>query len=296
MFTPTAKVIADSVSPDGNRLTTLEVTLHRFVLAEFNTHRAFSRNSASSRAIPYAKMRAKALETPALPLSWPGERKGMQGGEEASLETQKEFQSVWLAARDKAVQSADLLAEMGLHKSVINRLLEPFLPHTIIVSATNWTGFWAQRCHPSAQPEIRVAAEAMRAAYDASTPEKVWWGNYHLPYINEEEREQYPIKLYAPDTSQYKGLKLLQQNPLLKISAARCARVSYLTHDGKRDLDKDIELFDRLTKHSPPHASPLEHVAAASEGIVPDLFPHWTGRQLGNFHGWRQLRHQLSMN
>lgn len=284
-FYPTAKVIADSVSPTGDRVTTIEVTTHRFILAEFNTHRAFSRNSASSRAIPYQKMRAKALETPALPLSWPAEQKGMQGGEEAFPEAQREFEAVWLTARDKAVQVADQLHEMGLHKSVINRILEPFLPHTIIVSATDWQGFWDQRCHPDAQPEIRVAAEVMRDAYNASTPLELEWGDWHLPYISDEERGEFPLKTRGLDTGVYEGLKLLHINPLLKISAARCARVSYLTHDGKRDVYKDIELFERLHTHTPPHASPLEHVARASYNY-----------RKGNFHGFQQLRHALGMN
>jgi len=286
MFQPNAHVVADTITEEGDRLTTIECTIHRFVLAEFNTHRAFSRNSASSRAIPFAKMRAKALENPAVPLSWPQEQKGMQGGAELPEDVKEQAEQEWLQARDAAVESADKLFKIGVHKSVINRLLEPFLPHTIIVSATNWKGFWAQRCHPDAQPEIRAAAVAMKTAYDASTPVRIPWGGWHLPYITVEELKEFPIVM----SRNGRGLReweIVAANPLLKISAARCARVSYLTHDGVRDLDKDIELFDRLARHKPPHASPLEHVAAAGVPL--------TGALHGNFHGFTQLRHMLGM-
>lgn len=288
MFYPTAKVIADSITPDGDRLTTLEVELHRFVLAEFNTHRALSRNSASSRAIPFAKMKQKALETPALPLSWPREQKGMQGGEELSQVDQLVAEFKWLKARDAAVEVAEELHQVGVHKSVINRLLEPFLPHTIIASATDWSGFWEQRCHKDAQPEIRIAAEAMRAAYENSKPTEVFWGNFHLPYVMAEELAAFPLKLHAADGRGYREWELVKYNPLLKISAARCARVSYLTHDGVRDLEQDIALFDRLAYHKPAHASPLEHVAAAGVPMSKKI--------RGNFRGWSQLRHTLNMN
>lgn len=286
MFQPSAKVIADSINPEGNRLTTLEVEIHRFVLSEFNTHRVFSRNSASSRAIPFSKMRRKVLEAPALPLSWPNEQPGMQGGAELSEVAQKDAQEAWLLARDSAVEQADRLQGIGVHKSVINRLLEPFLSHTIIVSATNWKGFWAQRCHPDAQPEIHAAALAMKKAYDGSTPENLAWGQWHLPYVTAEERKEFPIVM----TKQGRGLReweIVAANPLLKISSARCARVSYLTHDGIRDLDKDISLFDKLARHKPPHASPLEHPALAGYPL--------RGPVVGNFNGFYQLRHVLGM-
>lgn len=286
MFAPSAKVIADSVSPLGNRLTTLEVELHRFVLAEFNTHRKFSRNSASSRAIPYSKIREKVLRSPAIPLSWPNEQKGMQGGEELSETSQITAELRWLEARDSAVDSADKLHKLGVHKSVINRLLEPFLSHTIIVSATDWSGFFAQRCHPAAQPEIRVAAEKMRQAFQDSKPDEVDWGQWHLPYTSDEERAAMPLK-FSKNGYRLQDWAFVNANPILKISAARSARVSYLTHDGVRDIEKDIDLFDKLARHVPPHASPLEHPACA-EVPQPGIFT-------GNFYGWYQLRHFLGM-
>lgn len=262
---PQATVVADSVSPDGVRLTTVEVTLHRFVLAELNTHRVFSRNSASSRAIPVRKQVARVLEDPALPVEFGSSQRGMQAGDPLTGDEHDAALRAWLAARDHAVAAVTRLQELGVHKQVTNRLLEPFMWHTVIVTATEWDGFWEQRCSPLAQPEIRVAAEAMQAAYDASTPVALALGEWHTPYLRDEDGD-------------------LDDETARRVSAARCARVSYLTHDGRRDIDKDLELYERLVTARPPHWSPLEHVATpARQGASP----------LGNLRGWRQLRHEV---
>jgi len=134
---PTASVIADSTSPSRTRLTTLEVRLHRFVLAELNTHRVFSRNSASSRAIPIAKQIERVLTDPAVPLEYGSKRTGMQAGPPLDGDALVEAQQVWLAARDSAVAAAQDLLRLGVHKQVANRLLEPFMWHTVIVSSTD---------------------------------------------------------------------------------------------------------------------------------------------------------------
>jgi len=266
-----AKVVTDSISDHGHRLTTMEVQCHRFVLAEFNTHRRFSRNSASSRAIPFQKQLQRMEELGlAYPLSWPKEQKGMQGGEEFSEESIQNLRSGWEASARGTIQMAQAMYSAGLHKSVINRLLEPFMWHKIIVSATEWQNFFDQRCSPLAQPEIRVLAEAMEVALDESSPEHIGIDNWHLPYIDEE------TILAVMDADELE----LKQEALKRISAARCARVSYLTHDGKRDIFADLDLFDKLVVAKPPHWSPLEHVA------TPDLLDiHYS-----NFDGWIQLR------
>lgn len=263
MSEPSAKVICDSVSPDGVRLTTMEVVMHRFVLAEFNTHRAFSRNSASSRAIPVHKRLKAVMEDPAVPLKWAAEQPGMQGGDEVAEIDRMAALLEWLHARDEAVGYATALMERGIHKSIANRLLEPFMWHTVVVTATEWANFFRQRCSPLAQPEIRVVAEAMQSAYLQSSPDFVGWGEWHTPYIREVE-----------DCA-------LTRADRCMVSVARCARVSYLTHDGIRDVAKDIELFDKLVTADPPHASPLEHVATPARDVAP----------AGNFEGWHQFRH-----
>lgn len=282
-FASSARILADSVSPLGYRLTTFEVKLHRFVLAELNTHRSMSRNSASSRAIPYQKMRQKALEQTAYPVSWPQEQRGMQGGEELPERTEISCRAVWGNAVEKAVAYADQLHGMGVHKSVCNRLLEPFIPHTVIITATDLDGFWKQRCHPDAQLEIRVAAEAMKRVYDESTPEPIYPGGWHLPLVDLNEDSEQIIKLIESRGGPVDAPSVLEV--LKAVSVARCARVSYLTHDGVRDIAKDLELFERLRGHTPPHASPFEHVATpAHQSDTP-----------GNFRGWYQFRHLLGL-
>lgn len=254
-----ARVLTDSVSPAGVRLTTLEVCFPRFVLSEFNTHRAFSRNSASSRAVPTNKMIERVLESPAMPVEWGVNKPGMSASEALAPDRSEEARARWLRARDSAVEHVRELQKFNVHKQIVNRLLEPFMWHTVIVSATEWDNFFALRCAPSAQPEIRVAAEHMREALDASRPSPVLPGQWHVPLILEDERDV-PIE------------------QLRKISAARCARVSYLTHDGKRDLQKDVELCERLLAER--HLSPFEHVATPCD----DAAFH------GNFRGWMQMR------
>lgn len=291
-----AKIIADSISPEGHRLTTMEVRFNRFVLAEVNTHRKFSRNSASSRAIPLRKMVERAT---AEPVSWPAEQKGMQGGDEISnIEDARE---TWLDAAADARTHAVELGRIGVHKSVANRVLEPYLMHTAVISATDYDGFWEQRCSPLAQPEIRVAAEAMKAAYDASTPSEIQPGMWHLPYITDEDREWAAYK--NPD----RVLGKSADPTLVKMSAARCARVSYLTQDGRRDPAEDFILYDRLVAARPPHWSPLEHPATPWRANVnmaalsfPGLDGIWTDANIrnphvGNFLGWRQHRFEMEV-
>lgn len=262
LTTPSARMIKDSISPQGHRLSTIETVIHRPMLPELNTHRKFSRNSASSRAIPFWKQKKQVLESPALPVKWATEQSGMQGGDPLGELEAAFAQSAWLKARDAAVEQAQALADLGVHKSIVNRLIEPYMYHRVILSSTEWENFFRQRCSPLAQPEIEAAANCIRAVYEDSTPVELGMGEWHTPYILDDE------KFDIEDRK--------------KISAARCARVSYLTHDGVRDPSKDLELFERLTTAEPPHASPLEHVATPSMVRAP-----------GNFDGWRQLRHDI---
>lgn len=262
-----AKIIADSVSRHGQRLTTMEVVFPRMVLAEFNTHRVFSRNSASSRAIPVEKQLKKIKEQPFVPEYWGANQSGMQAEAELIAGAKDAALDEWLAARDSAVAHVEKLLAIGLHKQLANRILEPFMWHTVIVTATEWSNYFALRANEMAQPEIRKVSELMLAAYEASTPKQLSDDEWHLPLIQEEE---------------YDGV-FEKSDDARKISAARCARVSYLTHEGKRDLSADIVLYDRLT--SGGHMSPLEHVARP---LTEDELSE--GEFRGNFRGWMQLR------
>lgn len=254
-----ARVLLDSLSESGVRLTTMEVTFPRFVLSEFNTHRVLSRNSASSRAIPTSKIIERLESDPVFPVQWGRNKAGMTASDMLSDDEIEEGKTVWLAARDAAIAQARQLQELRVHKQVVNRILEPYLWHTVIVTATEWSNFFELRCSPNAQPEIREGALQMRRALEGSSPERVPQGEWHLPLIQDDERD-------------------LDREVLKKVSAARCARVSYLTHDGTRDLEKDVELHERL-KHD-RHLSPFEHVATPAD----DVSFH------ANFRGWIQLR------
>lgn len=276
-----AEVMAHSRSPAGDEVGTLQVQGHRFILSEFNTHRRFSRNSASSRAIPVKKQIDRVLGNPAVPLVFPGEQRGMQGGEPLSDADQVRARELWLTAMRNAVTSAVDLSALKVHKSVVNRILEPFMWHTIIVSATDFSGFFQQRCSPLAQPEIRAVAECMQEALDASKPDELEYGQWHRPYIRDEDEKQVGLGLHSStDANAIPALNA--------VSAARCARVSYLTQEGVRDMQADLDLFERLVDAEPPHWSPLEHVATPTRMPLDDP-------TCGNFYGWSQLRGIIEM-
>ncbi len=237
-----AQIVCDSVSPNGVRLTTFVATFHRFVLAEMNTHRVFSRNSASSRAIPAAKIMRRVENDIAWPVHWGAEKPGMQSGEALDRQDEEKAVSSWQFASADALDTAKNLLDIGLHKSLVNRLLEPYMWHTAIITAVDFDNFFWQRCDEAAQPEMKAVADAMQLAYFKSQPNPLpTVTGWHLPFISEEELD---------------GLHL---EACKQISVARCARVSYLQHDGTRDFRKDIELYDKLVKGS--HWSPFEHVA-----------------------------------
>lgn len=241
-----------------------------------------SRNSASSRAIPAHKQIERVFNSPAIPLSWPKEQKGMQGGEALGMLAEWQAENVWIEARNMAIIQAEKLIGLGVHKSVVNRLLEPFMWHTVIVTATEWDNFWALRCNPLAQPEIRVAAEMMKEAYDNSTPQQLGSGQWHLPLVAGYDYGE----IYR--ASFINGINW--DEAARRISAARCARVSYLTHDGQKDWNADLKLAERLINpgDSPMHASPFEHVCSPADytSVMDKDVP-------GNLKGWRQYRHIL---
>jgi thymidylate synthase ThyX len=299
-----ARVLADSVASNGCRLTTLEVTMPRIVLAEFNTHRVFSRNSASSRAIPFEKQLLRIMDEPFLPIYWGVNQPGMQAYAELTKAEQVMARRQWKLALDLAILSLVPLAggvnalkdkslqrrlrarykkydpyntglfgtplPRGVHKQTISRPLEAYMWHTVIVTATEWDNFWALRINKNAQPEIRRAAELMKQAYDASTPQRLRQGQWHMPLIQPDEQEW----------------AVFNADEAFKVSVGRCARVSYLTHDGIRDHSKDIELYEQLT--SAGHMSPLEHVARPMSRKEFAIAPF-----SGNFRGWHQYRKDI---
>lgn len=260
-----ARIIGDAVNEFGVRLVTYQLRMHRYVLAEFNTHRVISRNAASSRAIPTRKLLKRVLEEPAYPLSWGKNKKGMVADEELSGVRLWLAKVLWGVGHRVAVMVAYGESLLGLHKQVANRVLEPYMWVDVIASATDWESFFRLRCNHDAQPEIQQLAKRMRELYQESNPVKLKAGDWYIPPCY-DVGVKYPL-----DTR-------------IKAAVGKMARVSYLTHEGKADVGADVDLFNRLVKASPPHLSPLEHVALVS------CFPLSTERR-GNFgKGWLQLR------
>lgn len=300
MTTITAKVICDSISNEGIRITSLQLRYPRFVHSEFMTHRVFSRNASSSRAIPVQRLIQDVLDDPAMPIYWGKNQKGMQAHEECTEEVKVPgdihniydyipSRGAWLQARDRAIEIAKGFDAAGYHKQIVNRLLEPFSHINVICTSTKWANFFALRDHHDAQPEIRMLAQAMKKALSESKPQLLGYNEWHLPYIAPDECEVNNAKSWASW-----GEDLLPK--LIKISVARCARVSYLTHDGvKPDGAKDLKLYDRLVGSEPLHASPAEHQATPDRrgGNQIEGFDWYSKSLHGNFHGWIQYRKTL---
>lgn len=255
-----AKVILDSVSAEGHRLTTMEATYPRLMHSELMTHRVFSRNAASSRAIPVKKLLDRVMNDPYIPEKWTKNQSGMQGYE--IIDNPDAAVKVWLEARNRAYDAAyELATGLDVHKQLANRLLEPFSWITVIITATDWQNFFKLRCDPAAQPEFQKIARMLQDEYNASVPKLLNKDQWHTPYIQpDEENLPWSVKL--------------------QLATARCARVSYLTHDGKRDREADITLYTRLLTGN--HWSPFEHSARPAEG--------WERMLNGNFYGWAQYR------
>lgn len=244
----TAKVILDSITPEAVRVTTLQLQFHRYILPEFLTHRVFSRNASSSRAIPFTKTLKNILDEMAYPVHWGANIPGMQAKEE--IHNKKIAKFLWKVSAYSAISFAYLLSKMGLHKQVVNRVVEPFTHSNVIVTSTQWANFLTLRDHPDAQPEIRQLAICINEALKNSKPNILKNGDWHLPYIKEDERKDADI------------------NDLIKMSVARCARVSYLTHDGKvPSKEKDMKLYNQLITSEPLHASPAEHQVTPDEKV-----------------------------
>lgn len=258
-----AKVIEHSVNDAGEICISAEMRYPRFIHAEVMTHRILSKSSASSRAIPVKKMLKQVWHSPAMPLWWGKAQSGMQAKEE--LPPLKKRLATWLVYYNRffIVAMVWCLLKLGLHKQSANRYLEPWLWHTIIITGTDWSNFFSLRYHPDAQPELKHAVGELRKAIAQSIPKFVKNGDWgHLPYVSKEERES------------------LENTDKCLVSVGRSCRVSYLTHDGKKDTVADMELAKKVA--SAGHFGALEHTAQACPG-----------ERHGNLIGWKQFRKTL---
>lgn len=284
-----AKVIADSIATSG-RIITLQLHYPRFIHAEFMTHRMFSRNASSSRAIPTASVLDTVVANPALPVHWGKNQKGMQAEVELSAEDQERAKAEWLAAIDSAVNHSRNLGFIGCHKQIANRVTEFGQHINVVVTATEWANFFKLRNHQDAQPEIQLLAQLMLEAIENSDPMQIKEGEWHVPYVSRERREDGTIRYFTELDED------LEVNHALRISASACAQVSYRKND--LSLDKAKDIWDRLIFSEPRHASPIEHQATPA----PNAFSVFSWPQgvthidrdsvlwSGNFRGWIQAR------
>jgi thymidylate synthase ThyX len=269
------EIIKDSISIYGARVTTMALEYPRFIHSELMTHRVFSRNASSSRAIPVSKLIDSAISNPAMFVHIGSNQAGMQANEEVSDAIKSKFEKEWVElAKYVATYVSRWAHEYGIHKQVANRALEPWHHIKVVMTSTEWDNFWELRCHKDAMPEMQTLANLMYDKYKESVPQRLYMGNWHLPYISADEK-----------------LELLDA---VKCSAARCARVSYFNHDGTTPgTDADIALYDRLISQVPMHASPIEHQCCPDVAIanISDSNIDWHKPRLhGNLKGFIQYR------
>jgi thymidylate synthase ThyX len=267
-----AKVIADTWHTVREaRITTVEYSAPRYLLAEINTHGVLAKSAASSRAIPVAKRIEMATTAPYVPHQFGKNRPGMQASERVKGKARRQATDAWLRARNDVVKSARKLVTLDVHKQQANRLLEPFVYVQGVLTGTEWENFFALRDHADADPAFQELAVAIREAMAASEPRHA---PFHLPY--------------ADTLSEDVELEVRKQ-----VSAARCARISYRTFDGRvSSIEDDVALHDKLLASR--HMSPFDHPAIADR--VRDklnLLAWECPKAHGRYWGWIPVRYQV---
>ena len=246
----------------SKRIDTLVLRYPRCIHAEFMTHRVFSRNASSSRAIPVEKLIQDVLDDPFVPIYWGKNQKGMQADEEQGERVDigpslglkhachVKNEEAWILARDQAVTMARAFAKAGYHKQIVNRLLEPFGHITVVVTSTQWSNFFALRDHPDAEPHIQILAREMRKAIDGAPVQELKPGDWHLPFIRDAD---------VLEVLNMQNSGEVKHQLLKKLSVARCASTSYKTVDDfDMTFDRAVAVYDKMLSF-PIHASPFEH-------------------------------------
>lgn len=289
-----AKIVQDSITCKGNRITTFELEYPRFIHSELMTHRQFSRNAASSRAVPIERMIKHVHEHPAEPVHWGKNQPGMQAKVELEGEELALAKHGWRAAAASACEWSGWLSSQGVHKQIANRVTEPFQTMKTVVTATEYQNWFWLRHHADAQPEIFDLAEKMFDAMWRSNPTTVYDGEWHVPYVNRTVGGQ------GIEYATAEGVPLTLEQAR-KVSASCCAQVSYRLQDDS--VPKAEMIFDKLITSQPAHASPVEHQAtpiAVEPGDAqwPQGVTHrdrygklWSG----NFQHWIQYRKLLNL-
>jgi len=301
----TAKVICDSISESGVRLTTMVLEYPRIIHSEVMTHRMFSRNASSSRAIPIEKQIERVENNPFIPKEWGSNKRGMQAGEQILDYQIKDAVKTWTYAKDVMVTAVGSLMYSNVHKQLANRLLEPFSHIQVVVTATEWDNFFLQRLDKNAQPEIQELARVMKEAMDNSIPFKMPLTAWHCPFIEAKDWDEVEFYIRREGQETWDDMSEVALQHIIKISVARCARVSYgLNERGWGDIEKDLALYDMLLTNN--HWSPFEHQATPMKYW---LSPYAVGHALGvthvdndqflwsgNFKGWIQNRQLIQQS
>lgn len=297
----TATIIQDSISKGGTRITTYELDYPRFIHAELMTHRMFSRNAASSRAIPVDKMHQNIIDNPARPVVWQRNQAGMQSKENLTGGDLEFAKSVWDKAVNTLVNLSKELMAAGLHKQWANRVSEPVQMMKTIVTLTERDNWYWLRNHEDAQPEIHELAICMMYADMSSVPMKLEYGEWHVPYVYRGKPIMHQGIVYSDGAGHVLTLEEAKM-----VSASCCAQVSYRKSDDT--LAKAKIVFDRLINSEPVHASPVEHQATPMNVDI-QIFGNQTKWEpgvthmrrdsslwSGNFRGWIQYRQLIPNN
>lgn len=269
-----AKLVAYSVSPLGKKIATFELTYHRYIHGEFMTHRLFSRNAMSSRAVPVAKMLEVIRQSPATPIHWGKNQPGMQAKQEhdetittgftlAGSEVLANRDDAWHDACYSACEYATAFADAGYHKQIVNRLVEPFQMMKTVMTATELDNFFWLRLDADAQPEIFELARCMRECLEKTEPEILYPGQWHTPYVNHYQMKDHTLG-YGLEEDDNEP-KIISLEEALAISSSCCAQVSYRNLDNT--YDKAMAIYGRLLSGAKVHASPFEHQASPMEDI-----------------------------
>lgn len=283
-MTVTAEVVADSCAKGKpwQRIATIKVHFPRYILAEVNTHRVFSRSYSSSRAIPTKRMVAMIRKDPAMPESWGQNKAGMQAGMELDGWRLAAVKTLWLGGMWLMTTLALLAARVGVHKQVVNRMIEPWAHATGVITSTEWANFFALRRHHDADPTFKRLAYAIYQALLTSVPRELNEGEWHLPFVTREDEK---AAFFATVGGSDERGKL--RDRLLVVSTARCARASYGLFDGaeRSSYEDDLKLVEKLKTSKPAHASPFEH-QATPKVVAEEEFVH-------NLRGWRSQRSMM---
>ena len=284
-------------------LFTFYLVYPRFIHSEMMTHKDFSRSAASSRAIPVAKMLSQVWNNPAMPIHWGVNQKGMQASDCFTGFTRNFLRNLWQLCGRTVCVFVWVAMKVGLHKQVANRMLEPWQLMHVTLTTCKLANFYNLRIHKDAQPEIRWLATMMKRLTDCSKAVILQAGEWHLPWIEQVDRDLAYAYLVKTQSSPV-VMSQLHSELLKKMSAARCARSSYANFDGDRSVEKDLDTYAKLVESKPVHASPCEHQATPDEqleatvtveGRFSRLMKIWVLESLhGNLTGYICHRNQIT--